>query len=37
MIGAAINTVIAFAVLDLLSNVASNKYYKIDYEHLEIG
>ncbi len=37
MIGAAINTVIAFAVLDLLSNVASNKYYKIDYEHWKLA
>ncbi len=36
MLGAAINTVIAFAVLDLLSNVASNKYYKIDYEYLKL-
>jgi O-antigen/teichoic acid export membrane protein len=36
MMGAALNTVIAFAVLDILSNVASNKYYKIEYEHLKL-
>lgn len=36
MLGAAINTVIAFAVLDILSNIASNKYYKINYEHWKI-
>ncbi len=36
MVGAAINTVIAFAALDILSNIASNKYYKINYEHLKI-
>jgi len=36
MLGAAINTVIAFAVLDLLSNLASNRYYKIDYENLKL-
>ena len=36
MVGAALNTVIAFAVLDLLSNIASNKYYKIDYENLKL-
>jgi len=36
MVGAAINTVIAYAVLDLLSNIASNRYYKINYEHLKI-
>ncbi len=36
MVGAAINTVIAFALLDLLSNIASNKYYKIPYEYLKI-
>ena len=37
MMGAAINTVIAFAILDLLSNIASNKYYKIDYEYLKLA
>ncbi len=36
MIGAAINTVIAFAVLDVLSNIASNRYYKIEYEHWKL-
>jgi O-antigen/teichoic acid export membrane protein len=36
MMGAAINTVIAFAVLDILSNIASNKYYKINYEYFKI-
>jgi len=36
MMGAALNTVIAFAVLDILSNIASNRYYKIDYEHLKL-
>jgi len=36
MMGAAINTVIAFAVLDILSTVASNRYYKIEYEHGKI-
>ena len=36
MMGAALNTVIAFAVLDILSNLASNKYYKINYEHLKL-
>ena len=36
MMGAAINTVIAFAALDILSNVASNRYYKIEYEHWKL-
>lgn len=36
MIGAAINTVIAYAILDWLSNVASNKYYKIEYENKKL-
>ena len=36
MVGAAINTVIAFAVLDILSNIASNRYYKIEYEHWKL-
>ncbi len=37
MFGAAVNTVIAFAVLDLLSIAASNKYYKIDYEYWKLA
>jgi O-antigen/teichoic acid export membrane protein len=36
MIGAAINTVVAFFILDILSNIASNKYYKIPYEYSKI-
>jgi O-antigen/teichoic acid export membrane protein len=36
MMGAAINTVVAFFILDFLSNVASNRYYKIPYEYLKI-
>lgn len=36
MVGAAINTVIAFAALDIFSNIASNRHYKIDYEHLKL-
>lgn len=36
MMGAALNTVIAFAVLDILSNISSNRYYKIEYEHLKL-
>jgi len=36
MMGAAINTVVAFFILDLLSNIASNKCYKIPYEYLKI-
>lgn len=36
MMGAALNTVFAFALLDILSNIASNKFYKIDYEHLKL-
>lgn len=36
MLGAAINTVIAFIFLDILSNIASNKYYKIEYENLKL-
>jgi O-antigen/teichoic acid export membrane protein len=36
MVGAAIDTVVAFAFLEFLSNLASNKYYKIDYENLKI-
>lgn len=36
MVGAALNTVIAFVVLDILSNIASNRYYKIEYEHWKL-
>ncbi len=36
MMGAAFNTVISFAVLDILSNLASNKYYKIYYEYKKL-
>ena len=36
MTGAAINTVIAFIFLDVLSNIASNKYYKIEYENSKL-
>jgi O-antigen/teichoic acid export membrane protein len=36
MMGAALNTVVAFAVLDILSNISSNRYYKIEYEHLKL-
>lgn len=36
MMGAALNTVIAFAALDILTTISSNKYYKIEYEHLKL-
>src|SRR5690606_26352480 len=36
MTGAALNTVIAFIFLDVLSNIASNKYYKIEYENSKL-
>ena len=36
MMGAAVNTVISFAILDGLSNIASGRYYKIPYEHFKI-
>ena len=36
MVGAAFNTVLSFLILDILSVFASNKYYKIPYEHLKI-
>lgn len=36
MMGAAVNTVIAFVVLDLFSNISSNRYYKIEYEYLKL-
>ncbi len=36
IMGAAINTLIAFFVLDLLSNAASNKYYKISFENYKL-
>jgi O-antigen/teichoic acid export membrane protein len=37
MIGAAINTVVSFAILDILSVFASNRYYKIPYQHFKIA
>jgi len=37
MMGAALNTVISFAILDILSVIASNKYYKIPYQHFKIA
>jgi O-antigen/teichoic acid export membrane protein len=36
IIAAAINTVIAFFIQDILSIIASNKHYKIKYEYLKI-
>ena len=37
MMGAAINTVVSFAILDILSVVASNRYYVIPYQHFKIA
>jgi O-antigen/teichoic acid export membrane protein len=37
MMGAALNTVISFAILDILSIFASNRYYKIPYQHFKIA
>lgn len=36
ILGAAINTFIAFFVLDVLSNIASNRYYKIKFENFKL-
>lgn len=36
IMGAAVNTLIAFFILDLLSNLASNKYYKIKFENYKL-
>lgn len=36
MMGAALNTVVSFAFLDILTNIASNRYYKIPYEHFKL-
>jgi O-antigen/teichoic acid export membrane protein len=36
MMGAAANTVVSFAILDVLSNIASKRYYRIPYEHFKI-
>jgi O-antigen/teichoic acid export membrane protein len=36
IIAAAINTAVAFFIQDLLSILASNKYYKIKYEYLKL-
>lgn len=36
IIAAAVNTVIAFFIQDLLSILASNKYYKIHYEYFKL-
>jgi len=36
MMGAAANTAISFAILDVLSNIASWRYYKIPFEHFKI-
>ena len=36
IMGAAINTLVAFLVLDMLSNLASNKYYKIKFENYKL-
>ena len=36
ILGAAINTLVAFFVLDILSNMASNKYYKIRFENYKL-
>ena len=36
IMGAALDTVIAFAILDILSNIASNRYYKINYEYSKL-
>lgn len=36
IIAAAINTVIAFFIQDILSIVASNKYYRINYEYFKL-
>lgn len=37
MMGAAANTVISFIILDILSNAASAKYYKIPYEYFKLA
>ena len=36
MMGAAVNTVISFGILDVLSLLSAGKYYKIPYENLKI-
>ena len=36
ILGAAVNTLVAFFVLDILSNMASNKYYKISFENYKL-
>jgi len=36
MMGAAFNTVIAFIFLDIFSNIASNRYFKIQYEYFKL-
>jgi len=36
IMGAAVNTLIAFFILDLLSNLASNKYYRIKFENYKL-
>lgn len=36
MIGAAANTSVSFIILDVLSNAASGKYYKIPYEYFKL-
>jgi O-antigen/teichoic acid export membrane protein len=36
MMGAALNTVIAYIFLDIFSNIASNRYYKIQYEYFKL-
>jgi O-antigen/teichoic acid export membrane protein len=36
MMGAAVNTVVSFSILDILSNAASSKHYKIPYEYFKL-
>ena len=36
MMGAALNTVIAYVFLDIFSNIASNRYYKIHFEYFKL-
>jgi O-antigen/teichoic acid export membrane protein len=36
MIGAALNTLIAFVILLVLTTITSNKYYKINFEYVRL-
>ena len=37
MMGAALNTAVSFAIVDILSTFTSNRYYKIPYQHFKIA